>query len=329
MKLSHHADFYMLEALTTAMAPKQNGDSRGLVYTNNHLSVAHMDDNRQRAYQRARYMQLALADDLALAVRDYLFLAASGEARHVSKSSHKVKIKQIPTGGYRTSVYQGAIGFDPHYSSPALIQVFNFQNWGGSYGGPKWGAIAQHAHNYANLKITPAMYVDYAADLEHNGGCVYNKESVKKVIDFQLDISTGAFKYLLDWKRDHDVLSYDAKSSAITFSTTVIELIRLYYAHWLRKSMPSFFYNRLRSDEPSYKQTAFGRRRYQLVAMDGSEYDEDEDYDEDYDEDEDEDEEDYELEPSFYPGKYISSAAKGTYATYTEGIQYEERKRDV
>jgi|JI8StandDraft_1071087.scaffolds.fasta_scaffold01712_11 phosphoenolpyruvate synthase/pyruvate phosphate dikinase len=52
---------------------------------------------------------------------------------------------------------------------------FNTPVWSISYGGKKWGAIAQALVGFLNGTLSHSVFADHAFDLQHNGGSVFGK----------------------------------------------------------------------------------------------------------------------------------------------------------
>src|SRR3990167_4646165 len=63
---------------------------------------------------------------------------------------------------------------------PVLVWCFNAHQWGGSYGGPKWGKIARAAALYYTLRGAPTVFADHCVDLDHNGGLAFDKGYILK-----------------------------------------------------------------------------------------------------------------------------------------------------
>jgi len=59
-------------------------------------------------------------------------------------------------------------------------------NWGGSYGGPKWGIIADACVDLCTGKLSPEVFCDVAFALAHNGGPIFNKGMFYKMYDGNL-----------------------------------------------------------------------------------------------------------------------------------------------
>lgn len=161
-------------------------------------------DKLQRDVERARYG----LGTFALAMRDALFLMCMGEARHSPTTVRDggFTYAELGTGRSRESIFKEALWFDPVQNLPLLEKLFD-QSWsGGGYGGPKWAEIARGA-GYYGTKLTDIAFLDHVADLEHNGGVLFNKPEVSMI---GLDISrpdASTLKEFLNHKRDADLVS--------------------------------------------------------------------------------------------------------------------------
>jgi hypothetical protein len=190
ISLSHILDFYYLEALS-AFTDEKLGSKAGEKWREDVL--------RERA---------DLAGQLALSFRNYLFVAGVGEMRHASNRC-KWWLAEIPPSATRSEACSLSMQYDPTNNFPSLVEGFN-QHWpGGGYGGPKWAACMQAGAQYGVW--SDVMFVDHAVDLEHNGGCVFDKSSAASLVYLSLTFSWPGLgmKYFLDLKRDHDLLVYD------------------------------------------------------------------------------------------------------------------------
>ena len=123
--------------------------------------------------------------DLTTEFAAYTDMAVGGEIRH---ATGKVKASTIPKPlrgalksglipKHRHIAWANWLYFRQQHGVIALKwarNTFN-QNWGGSYGGPLWGAIANVLWRFERGEITPATFVDTCFGLQHNGGCYFNK----------------------------------------------------------------------------------------------------------------------------------------------------------
>jgi hypothetical protein len=58
------------------------------------------------------------------------------------------------------------------------VASFNTPAWSTSYGGRKWGAIAQALVGFLNGTLSHSVFADHAFDLQHNGGSVFGKNQM-------------------------------------------------------------------------------------------------------------------------------------------------------
>lgn len=164
-----------------------------------------------------------LIHPLATALRDYMFLACTGEARHCRALLNGAEYKTRP------AVYQAtALKFRPSEASfKELSAVFKDNEWSGSYGGKAWGKISDHGAQYG--KIADAAFIDIAASLAHNNGTMFNKLETQSILHFDLSRheSLGSFldiqhaalnlltysRYIYGWHGSQsDKYTYDEKS---------------------------------------------------------------------------------------------------------------------
>ena len=228
-------DFYVLESLHAEL-PMQN-------YAKIHPAMS------ARLRQDLGKERDRLAGDFALALRDYLFLASCGEARHAQG-------KRIPTlsgiGG-RDDVYAAALDYAPTAANwERLQEVFAQDTWSRGFGGEAWRNICEQAAMYDTL---PAIaYVDHVIDLAHNGGCAFNKP-VGSVLDFRYlyhydakDTYCGQrskwFSAFLDYK-------FSAASLALQDACDMNTMLRIHTSGRV-KGLVRQFCNVFRLDAPAW-----------------------------------------------------------------------------
>lgn len=137
---------------------------------------------------------------LARNLFDYLAIASMGEARHWNGNKGYTLIPQI-----RHVAWAMALTCDPRSFLPILSNIFHKGTWGGSYGGPKWGAIADGAAHYFKHGDKPLMFSDHVVDLSHNGGPAFNKGIIFRCENW------AQYVAMLDRKRDGSLLQGDHK----------------------------------------------------------------------------------------------------------------------
>lgn len=181
MRLEAFVDFYFLEAIQSAPLDMMRKPQERLKLD----AIKHFNE---------------FCNNFALAIRDYLYVAAFGEARHARPRA----IKYWP-GNYdyfsRSSSYKLAIKYNPEEALPLLYELFT-SPWKGTYGGAKWAEIVKAAMMYGN--IPNAVFIDHAADLQHWNGFVFSKFEAKEVLDWHFD--DDAFNLMKSW------LNYKAKT---------------------------------------------------------------------------------------------------------------------
>jgi len=106
-------------------------------------------------------------------LRDYLWISSLGEARHAGRCI-KFYLPDIPQGS-RSETYIDGYDYPPtEYNREQVRSVFEDFGWGGGYGGDAWGSIVRALDLY-NDTTPVGIFIDHAADLQHNGGMAFNK----------------------------------------------------------------------------------------------------------------------------------------------------------
>jgi hypothetical protein len=135
------------------------------------MRAAHAVQWRNRVTRYAEHY----ANTLARNFFDYLTIASFGEARY--GQGNKYTFGGVNMGAGRSHCYQIALKYDPRDLLPKLVHAFNEYHWGGSYGGKKWGKIAETASMFflPGFRDCPIAFIDHCVDLAHNGGLAFNK----------------------------------------------------------------------------------------------------------------------------------------------------------
>lgn len=141
---------------------------------------------------------------IADCLSDYMYLIGMGEARHAVGSDKLWYWKDIPTADGRVGAYRFAVKYDPLKTLPQLIELFKQTLWPSNYGGARWANICDIALKYRTGTLSPAVFIDFVADLKHNGGTQFNKTEVYGVMNFLPKFSTGNLSNFLTFKRDTD-----------------------------------------------------------------------------------------------------------------------------
>ena len=122
----------------------------------------------------------------------YLFLICTREARHVRSSSNDAFLNNLHQTLPRSVDYVRSL---PSGSAPAaqkfmtdppntpigdytscLVRIFNEGYWSSSFGGKKWGKVAQALHDYVRGEMSMELLLDMGFALAHNGGPIFNKQ---------------------------------------------------------------------------------------------------------------------------------------------------------
>ena len=112
----------------------------------------------------------------ALRLRDYLWFAAVGEARHSQKVCRVVLEGMEDVQSWsRGHVYREFVeDYPPTPENVKKIYHLYYSNsWDGSYGGDSWAKIVEAIQFYETL--SHSAFIDHCADLQHNGGVAFDK----------------------------------------------------------------------------------------------------------------------------------------------------------
>lgn len=143
----------------------------------------------------------SLIPDLALTLRDYMFLACLGEARHAHHFCYNY-YTDMQDGGSREDAMEAGPQYNPKLTLPALSRTFREKGWNSGMGGKRWAVIAEAAMKYGDWK--DAVFIDHVAGLEHNGGLMFNKHQAAHKLGFHMGYP--GIMYWLDFKFQKDIL---------------------------------------------------------------------------------------------------------------------------
>jgi len=181
----------------------------------------------------AKHRLITTAIPLAHCMYDYLFMICMGEGRHARQHAEGTHYAELPSSDNRSAIYKKSKGFNPKENLSILRTLFSDQDWESSYGGKKWAELASFASRYENL--SPIIYIDHLIDLEHNGGNIFNKTSVRHYMNFQVNWTHSelGFKNFLDWKfHSSDILVDMLIHRDKRPSSMCIHTARLLLAYW-------------------------------------------------------------------------------------------------
>ena len=130
----------------------------------------------QDFYEYKEYFESKVAEMF----RDYLALIVLGELRHANEYSDKglkfefVDFNQIIN---RERCFIERRLFTKESTFRCGMKFFNefYNGWHESYGGEAWYNIAKAGLLYG--KESNMVFIDHCFDLEHNGGCIFNKHA--------------------------------------------------------------------------------------------------------------------------------------------------------
>lgn len=153
---------------------------------------------------RARALRNRIHREVAESFALYLLMAIAGEARHFNRRSGRSSVTPHEVVAMqRVNAVVNSSGFDTdeqdrvqlhklvvktlkdasHETIVDYIQnihdVFGSAVWGGgSFGGQKWAAITKALLMFMKGELSLTLFVDHVFDLEHNGGRLFNKNSM-------------------------------------------------------------------------------------------------------------------------------------------------------
>lgn len=164
------------------------------------------DHRIERLAEDCAEWEATVLPDFALCLRDTLFLMATGEARHSARMCRETA-EAFASDRYdpgRDTWFERALDYDVDRNLPVLAKIFG-QRWSSSgYGGRAWAQIVRGAMLYG--RVPDAAFADHVADLEHNGGVLFNKSEVS-IIGFDTElVGAYSFKHFLDYKFGHDLV---------------------------------------------------------------------------------------------------------------------------
>ena len=230
IELTHIVDFYFLDAMAA--------------YSMSHSASS--ENLSSKAEEKWTRDVIEARDDvsaqLALAFRNYLYVAGVGEARH-AEGRCDMWLDEVPSAYSRAQACKKAINFNPTKGLQTLTKVFQ-QTWhGGAYGGPKWADCMIAAAQYG---VWPdAMLVDHAVDLEHNGGSVFDKSSSADLVGLRLKFqwTYSHMETFLNIKRDKDILTFNPNptyDSVYKMTATTYGLWTRWWVIYKKKEPPNW-----------------------------------------------------------------------------------------
>ncbi len=140
-----------------------------------------------------------LSNDLVVKLAYYVLMIITREARHFHGPSNVISSIKNECGKNAADFCNAILGhnemgaIDMLRNSPpdvsleryvrAMVKIFNEGSWGGAFGGPKWGHIAETLRKMVAGITSPEMFADTAFTLAHNGGPIFNKGMLYKHYD--------------------------------------------------------------------------------------------------------------------------------------------------
>jgi len=179
----------------------------------------------QYLQRRIEEYHTPFTEAFAETLRDYLWFAAIGEARHSGKAvGHYIQEMWDYLESGRTTTYNGIARYyrPTEANKDTLRELFGGYCWGGSFGGGAWDTIVKSVSLYDTL--TPSAFIDHCADLQHNGGVAFDKGSVPfwnsdgygslvNFLTFKFNAPHLVFD-LMDWDKSYHIEKYISRDIA-------------------------------------------------------------------------------------------------------------------
>jgi hypothetical protein len=168
------ADYYLLDGIVNLVRFGQiDAPEAGMRRLMDKREVVHNDDSLSTWVNSAERSRNRLIEKLDRTFLNYAVAAVGGELRY-----HRACAGDWAPQSRSASwdAFVGIVnekGASVVYNAVDLFEEFG----GGSYGGTKWAQIAKVCAMRLSGKMAPWLFVDRIFTLEHNGGCVLNKQS--------------------------------------------------------------------------------------------------------------------------------------------------------
>lgn len=167
------ADYYVLDGIVNLVRFSDiDAPEAGMRRLADKREIVHNDDMLSCWTVSARRSLDRLIERLDQTFLNYAVAAVGGELRY-HRACAGDWAPQSRSGSWRA--FTGIVnekGASVVYDAVDLFEEFG----GGSYGGTKWGQIAKVTAMRLSGKMAPWLFVDRIFTLEHNGGCVLNKQ---------------------------------------------------------------------------------------------------------------------------------------------------------
>jgi len=205
MSLKSYADFYVMQSMWALFVDRGYlfvGQEQYDDLTPDGETFENYDIRRRIIFSRFQYLNSVLVRNMSYVLRNYVWFAALGEARHGHEYCEYMPA-DFPEAESRSTMCREGITHSPEVldNLEAVENIFR-QDWSSSaYGGDAWYDIVNTIRFYETY---PVVFIDRCADLQHNTGSVFNKDTAARYAG--LDMYCQEFSRFLDWKRDVDVL---------------------------------------------------------------------------------------------------------------------------
>ena len=167
-----------------------------------------------------------LVHDTALAIRDYLYIASCGEARHAWSMANMAIPELRKQARHKTYTFVKDFGPSEH-NVRSLMEVFGNPWRDGSYGGKRWLKIIEAVTHYGEWP--DSIFIDHAADLQHNGGGVFSKDDANTVLDFTFNVDRQTLQKWFYNKAKNNILKVGNSGGMISAASTTKKLLNKFF----------------------------------------------------------------------------------------------------
>ena len=179
-------------------------------------------------YLRARFEEYCQVVAQQFAI--YMDAAIGGELRHAQFSG---------LGGLERSIARREWRIKRLNLGMTLLQngrdmFYSYGYWGGGYGGPAWGKIADVLIDHLEGETSNFLFVDLALALQHNTGCMFDKVvnyweqiHLQEVLDANLNENWAVLlKWASPWAAEMFLNWLDAEDSIVVENADISRPIR-------------------------------------------------------------------------------------------------------
>jgi hypothetical protein len=163
------------------------------------------DIRKLKAFQSFKAYKAEFIAEVSARFLSYLWYASWGEARNAKYHMVGEIPDCITLGCTRSTSAMEATEFNPEDNWQDLVSVFSDNKWDSAFGGDKWAEILSSFQYYYDYPTMRGIFIDLVVDLEHNGGCVFDKEVAGRESGIGLDIYGSDLHALLNYKKEYSL----------------------------------------------------------------------------------------------------------------------------